>query len=172
MGMQTDVKSAHLNQSGFMVTDRTRVKALSIKGNANSVSTMEMFSTSAAPVAATYAQSGLVVTITKAAHGLTTGDSIGVSFTAGTGGTATDGNDIVTVINSSTFTVPNLNSRTISAGATCNYVTGGGIWLMTFDLTAGDTYQNYFLIPGEGVLAPKGVYVVMTSLAAATIFYG
>jgi hypothetical protein len=170
--MQTDVKSAHLNQTGFMVSGRVRVKALSVKGSESSISTMEVYSTSTAPVAATYAQTGLVVTITKTAHGLKTGDTIGVSFTAGTGGTSTDGNYVVTVLTSSTFTIPNLNVRTITAGATCNYVANGGVWLMSFNLVAGDTYQNYFPIPGEGVLAPNGVYVIMTNLAAATIFYG
>lgn len=170
--MQTDVKSAHLNASGFMVPSRTRIKSLSIRGSATLASQVDFFSTNATPVDATYAQSGTTVTITSTAHGLTTGAYVGIAYTSGTGGSAINGNYVITVTGTNTFTVTSLNSRTITSGAVCTYVINGGSWLMSFDLLSGDTYQNYFLFPGEGVLATQQVYAVLTNLGAATIFYG
>jgi len=87
MGFTTDVKQAHLNGSGFLVTGRTRVKGISYVGSATA-GHVALFDTLTAPVTtATYGRSGTTVTITQAAHGLTTGDVIGIDFAAGTGGT-------------------------------------------------------------------------------------
>jgi hypothetical protein len=168
MGMQTDVKAGTLVESGFVYTSRTRVKGISLKGGA-SAGLLEIFSTTAAPVSATYARSGTTVTVTKTAHGLSTGDQIGLSFATGTGGTATDGNYVVTRTGVDTFTITDINSGSITAGAACKY---GDCWIMTFRTVSGDTFLNYWLLPGEGILAPNGVYMVITNLTAASIFYG
>jgi hypothetical protein len=171
--MQTDVLSGHAHQSGFIIPQSpSRVKAVSIKGTATA-GQFDLFSTTTAPVSATYAQSGTTITVTKASHGLVTGDKIGIAFTEGTGGCATNGNYTVTYLTSSTFTVTSINSISITAGATCSYVTGNGaIWLLTFELTANDTYQNYFLLPGEGVRSPLTVYALMNNISVASVFYG
>ena len=170
MGMQTDVKQAHLNGSGIMVPFATRIKGISITGSA-SAGQIILFDAVTAPVTtATYGRSGTTVTITQAAHGLVTGQVIGIDFAAGTGGTATNGNYAVTVTNSSTFTVTDINSGSITAGATLVYSTGK--WLMTYDIAAGDTYNNAPFIPGEGVKASTGVYAYIANLAAANIYYG
>jgi hypothetical protein len=59
----------------------------------------------------------------------------------------------------------------ITAGAACRYVANGG-WLFSLDLISGDTYQNYQLFPGEGILAIQGIYSYMSSIAAVSIYYG
>lgn len=168
MTMQTDVLAGTLVESGFVCKNRTRVKGISLKGGA-SAGLLEIFSTTAAPVSATYARSGTTVTVTKTGHGLVTGDQIGLSFAIGTGGTATDGNYTVTRLTADTFTITDINSGSITAGAACKY---GDRWIMTYRTVAGDTFLNYWLLPGEGILAPNGVYLVITNLTAASIFYG
>ena len=168
MSMQTDVLAGTLVESGFVYKNRTRVKGISLKGGA-SAGLLEIFSTTAAPVSATYARSGTTVTVTKTGHGLVTGNQIGLSFASGTGGTATDGNYTVTRLTADTFTITDINSGSITAGAACKY---GDRWIMTYRTVAGDTFLNYWLLPGEGILAPNGVYMVLTNLTAASIFYG
>ena len=169
MTFQYDVKQAHINSSGFLVLGRSRVKGLSYVGSATA-GAVTLFDTTLAPVTtATYGRSGTTVTITHAAHGLATGDSIGVDFGAGTGGTATNGNYAVTVINSSTFTITDINSGSITAGASMAYATR---WLLTYDVSAGDYFNNAPVIPNDGVVARYGVYAYMQNLIAVNIFYG
>ena len=169
--MQTDVLSGHLHQSGFIITQaRSRVKGVSYKGTA-SAGQLDLFSTLTAPVAATYAQSTTTVTVTKSAHGLVTGDVIGIGFSLGTGGAAFSGNYIVTKLTDNTFTLTSPNAATITAGANCVYVVNGS-WLMTFESTAADTYQNYFLLPGQGVMSKQTVYAYMSNIDVVTVFYG
>jgi hypothetical protein len=129
-----------------------------------------LFDTLTAPVTtATYGRSGTTITVTQAAHGLTTGDVIGIDFSAGTGGTATNGNYAVTVLTSSTFTVTDINSGSITAGASMVYSTR---WLMSYDVSATDIFNNAPLIPEDGVVARVGVYAQMSNLTAVNIFYG
>ena len=169
MTFQYDVKQAHINASGFLVLGRTRVKGLSYVGTATAGS-VTLFDTTTAPITtATYGRSGTTVTVTQAGHGLATGDAIGIDFGAGTGGTATNGNYVVTVTNSSTFTLTDINSGSITAGASMVYATR---WLLTYDVSAGDTYNNAPLIPNDGVVARFGVYAYMPNLAAVNIYYG
>ena len=131
---------------------------------------LTLFDTLTAPVTtATYGRSGTTITVTQAAHGLTTGDVIGIDFAAGTGGTATNGNYAVTVLTSSTFTVTDINSGSITAGASMVYSTR---WLMSYDVSATDIFNNAPLIPEDGVVARVGVYAQMSNLTAVNIFYG
>ena len=168
--MQYDVKQAHINGSGILVPYATRIKGLSFTGSATA-GTLSLFDTVTAPITtATYGRSGTTVTITQSAHGLINGQVIGIDFAAGTGGTATNGNYAVTVTNSSTFTVTDINSGSITAGATMVYSTGK--WLVSYDVAAGDSYNNAPFIPGEGVKADTGVYAYITNLVAANIYYG
>ena len=168
--MQYDVKQAHLNQSGILVPFTTRIKGLSFTGSA-SAGTLTLFDTVTAPVTtATYGRVGTLITVTQATHGLSTGQVIGIDFGAGTGGTATNGNYAVTVTGTGTFTVTDINSGSITAGAAMVYSTGK--WLASYDVAAGDSYNNAPFIPGEGVKAITGVYAYMTNLAAANIYYG
>jgi hypothetical protein len=166
---QYDVKQAHINGTGFLVQGRSRVKAISFTGSATA-GYVSLFDTSTAPVTtATYGRSGTTVTVSSTGHGLSTGDAIGVDFGAGTGGTATNGNYTVTVTNANTFTITDINSGSITAGASMVYAAR---WLMTFDISAGDTYNNVSLIPGDGVVAFNGIYAQTSNIAAVNIFYG
>jgi hypothetical protein len=166
---QYDVKQAHINGTGFLVQGRSRVKAISFTGSATA-GYVSLFDTSIAPVTtATYGRSGTTVTVSSTGHGLSTGDAIGVDFATGTGGTATNGNYTVTVTNANTFTITDINSGSITAGASMVYAAR---WLMTFDISAGDTYNNVSLIPGDGVVAFNGIYAQTSNIAAVNIFYG
>ena len=166
---QTPVKQAHLNASGFMVLGRNRVKAISFTGSATA-GYVSLFDTAVAPVTtATYGRSGTTITVTLTAHGLTTGQVIGVDFAAGTGGTATNGNYAVTVTNSSTFTLTDINSGSITAGAAMVFANR---WLMTYDVAANDAYNNSPFIPDDGVIVTDGVYAQMSNVVACNIYYG
>jgi hypothetical protein len=166
---QTPVKQAHLNASGFMVLGRNRVKAISFTGSATA-GYVSLFDTTVAPVTtATYGRSGTTITVTLSAHGLTTGQTIGVDFAAGTGGTATNGNYLVTVTNSSTFTLTDINSGSITAGAAMVF---SSKWLMTYDVAASDSFNNSPFIPDDGVIATDGVYAQMSNIVACNIYYG
>ena len=166
---QTPVKQAHINTSGFMVLGRNRVKAISFTGSATA-GYVSLFDTTVAPVTtATYGRSGTTITVTLTAHGLTTGQVIGVDFAAGTGGTATNGNYAVTVTNSSTFTLTDINSGSITAGAAMVFASR---WIMTYDVAASDSFNNSPFIPDDGVIVTDGVYAQMSNVVACNIYYG
>ena len=169
MTMQFDVKQAHQDQSGFMVTYPTRVKGFSFTGGA-STGYATLFDTATAPVSAsvTYGRSGTTVTVTKTAHGLNTGDIIGIHFAAGTGGSATDGTYSVTKLTDNTFTVTDINSGTVSASPAAVYAVGK--WIMTQEVYA--TNSQTYTMPGEGIRVFTGVYIYISGLTATSIYYG
>ena len=169
MTMQTDVLAGTLIESGFIYKQRTRVKGVSVKGDGTNPGVLDIFDTVTAPVSATYARTGNLVTVTKNAHGLQTGNTVGLSFSAASGTAATDGNYTVTKLTDNTFTVTDLNSGTVAALTACSYASR---WIMTFRIDAGDAYVNYWLIPGQGILAQNGLYLQVTDLNAASVFYG
>jgi hypothetical protein len=66
----------------------------------------------------TYGRSGTTVTVTTAsAHGFSSGQSLNLTFSAGTGGTATSGTYSITVTGTTTFTITDASSGTITGGA-------------------------------------------------------
>jgi hypothetical protein len=167
MGFQFDVLSAHINASGQLVNGRTRLKAVIQIGTATA-GTVNMWDTTTAPVAVTYGRSGTTVTITKVAHGLVTGDVVGLTFGAGTGGTATNGNYSITKTGADTYTITDINSGSITAGAAASQ---GTRWLMSLD-TNNTSDVVPLLIPGDGIVARNGIYGQMTNQTGLTIFYG
>lgn len=171
MTMQYDVKQGHLNQSGFFVLGRNRVKGISYRGGG---ATLVLFDTTVAPVTSsvTYGRSGTTVTVTKVAHGLSTGAVVGIHFNNGTGGAATDGNYAITVTTADAFTITDINTGTITASPAAIYVSGANRWMMTYETNASDEFQNAPLIPGEGVLAVNGIYAYMSGIDGAQVFYG
>ena len=171
MGMQTDVKQGHLNQSGFFVLGRNRVKGVSFFGASG---TLVLFDSTAAPVTSsvTYGRSGTTVTVGKTAHGLTTGTIVGIHFVAGSGGSATDGNYAITVTTADAFTITDINTGTITGTPAAVYVSGANRWLLTYETHSTDEFQNAPIIPGEGVLAVNGIYAYMSAIDAAQIYYG
>ena len=166
--MQTDVKSGHLNNSGFVVLGRNRLKAVSMVGTATA-GTLDIFDTTTAPVSATYARSGTTITVTKSTHGLATGNVVGLAFATASGSSGTNGNYVITVTSTSTFTVTDINSGTIAAGTTAVYAP---LWVASYDTGASDLFGNFALIPGEGILVKNGIYLSMSSLLSANVYYG
>jgi hypothetical protein len=167
MAMQYDVLSAHINVTGQMIVGRNRVKGLVITNGA-SAGNLYLWDTTTAPVAATYARSsGGLITVTLNAHGLNTGDQVGLIFAAGTGGQGTTGNYVVTRTGANTYTVQDINAGAITAGAAALQ---GPRWLTSVDIAANEVVT--LLIPGEGMLATSGVYATVTNLTGVTIFYG
>jgi len=168
MTMQYDVKSSHLTGSGLMAAGRTRLKNLIYLGTGTAGS-VDIFDAVTAPVSATYARSGNIVTVTATAHGLTSGQNIGLTFAAAAGSSATAGNYIVTVTGANTFTVTDINSGTIAGGTACIYSTGR--WMTSYNTgTAVQPFQVIF--SGEGILAQLGIYAVVTNINYQTIQYG
>ena len=167
--MQTDVKAGHLNNTGFVLLGRTRLKALSVVGTATA-GTLDVFDTTTAPVTdATYARSGTTITVTKTAHGLVTGDVRGFSFATVSGSSATNGNYSITKTGANTFTLTDINSGTIAASTAMAYST---LCVNSYDVGAGDLFGNFALIPGEGILIQNGIYFIMTNITSANIYYG
>jgi hypothetical protein len=166
--MQTDVKSGHLNNSGFVVLGRNRLKAISTVGTATA-GTLDIFDTTTAPVSATYARNAAVITVTKVAHGLVTGDVIGITFATASGSSGTNGNYSVTRTGADTFTITDINSGTIAGGTAALYASR---WLASYDIGAGDLFGNFALIPGEGVLVQNGIYLSMSNITSANVYYG
>ena len=166
--MQTDVKSGHLNNSGFVVLGRNRLKAVSTVGSATA-GTLDIFDTTTAPVSATYERAATLITVTKTAHGLVTGDVIGLAFATASGTSGTNGNYSITRTGANTFTVTDINSGTIVAGTAVVYAS---LWVASYDVGATDVFGNFALIPGEGILVTNGIYLLMTNLLSANIYYG
>jgi hypothetical protein len=166
---QTPVKQAHLNGSGFMVMGRNRIKGISFTGTATA-GFVALFDTVTAPVTtATYGRSGTTVTVSATAHGLVTGDVIGIDFAAGTGGTATNGNYPITRVDANSFTLTDINTGSITAGAAMVY---SSKWLLSYDTSATDVFNNSPVIASDGVLAVNGIYAYMSNVATCNIYYG
>ena len=166
--MQTDVKSGHLNNTGFVVLGRTRLKAISTVGSATA-GTLDVFDTTTAPVSATYERAGTLITVTKNGHGLVTGNMVGLAFATASGTSGTNSNYIVTRINANTFSVTDINSGTVASGTAALYAS---LWIASYDIGATDVFGNFVLIPGEGVLIKNGIYLSMTNLTSANVYYG
>jgi hypothetical protein len=171
MTMQYDVKQGHLNQSGFFVLGRNRVKGVSFYGGGG---TLVLFDTTVAPVTSsvTYGRTGTLVTVAKTAHGLTTGTVVGIHFASGSGGAATDGNYVITVTTADAFTITDINTGNITGSPAAVYVSGENRRLITYETHASDEFQNAPLIPGEGVLAVNGIYAYMSGIDGAQVYYG
>ena len=168
MAMQYDVKTSHLSGTGLMVSGRVRLKNLIYLGT-GTAGGIDLFDTLTAPVAATYARSGYTVTVTSTAHGLVTGQNIGITFSAASSVSATAGNYIVTKLTADTFTITDLNTGTIAGGTACIFSTGK--WLGGYNTSTG-VQPFQVIVPGEGVLAQTGIYAVVTNIVFQTVTYG
>jgi hypothetical protein len=161
MTMQYDVKSAHNTVSGVAVNYRARLKGVLI-----SPSTAVTYNTSFCnnvSLSGTYDVPGSTTcTVTIANHGLSNGDRVYLNFTSGT---AQDEAYTVANVATNTFTV------TVASATTSGNVTMYPDILAEFDCSNGTSF--YTLIPGEGILAPNGIYVGIPNVAiTTTLFYG
>ena len=170
MAMQTDVKAAHLNASGILVVGRTRLRAIAGVASATA-GTVNLWDSTTAPTAATYARSTTTITVTLNAHGFVAGQTVGLVFSAASGVSATNGNYVIQTAATNTFTVTDINSGTIAASTVCA-VSGVGLWLTSYDTGATSTEVISTLIPGEGMLAQTGLYAQMTNQTGLTVYYG
>jgi hypothetical protein len=75
---------------------------------------------SSTATAGTYGRSGNTVTITMAGHGMSTGMVAALTFTGGTGGSATNGSYPITYVSSSQFTIIDSASGTITGSPACS----------------------------------------------------
>lgn len=165
--MQTGVKSAHLNSTGIAVLGRARLKGATLTCTAVA-GVVHLFDATAAATAITYERATTTVTVTHTSHGLVTGDVIGLAFTPASGVSATNGNYSITRVNANSYTIVDPNSGTIAAG------TGGFEayrWLASVD-TPAVAGMLYAMVPGEGILAVRGIVATMTNQTGLAIFYG
>ena len=161
MTTQYDVKSYHNSASGVAFAGRTRLKGVLI-----SPSTSVTYNTSFCDntsLSGTYDVPGTTTcTVTIANHGLSNGNRVYLNFTSGS---AQDEAYTVANVTTNTFTV------TVTSATTSGNVTMYPTILAEFDCSNGTSF--YTLIPGEGILAPNGIYVGIPNAAiTTTIFYG
>lgn len=166
MAMQYDVKSIHISAPSVAVGYRTRLKGAVVSSNTSAASRNTVFANNASQ-SGTYSRTTNTVTVTMANHGLATGDRVWLDFSAGTGGTATDNVYAVTVSNSTTFTVT--DSATGSITGNPDVVMYADI-LMEVDCYNPTAFN--VVIPGEGILANDGIFVGVVSNVTTTVFYG
>ena len=163
MGMQTDVKSQHImvGTSGLVYAGRTRLKG-AVVSNTTSGTPANVAFTSNVSIAGTYSVSTTTCTVTVATgHGLATGDRVLLVFT--TGGAATSPYTI-TVTGTTTFTV------TVASGSQSGNVSIYPYIMMEIDIT--NSVPVNVIVPGEGILAPNGIYCGVPTNIASTVFYG
>ena len=160
--MQYDVKSFHATASSLACNGRTRLKGV-ILSPSTSVTFNSAVVDTALSFTGTYDIPGSTTcTITIANHGLSSGDRIALNFTTGT---AVD--DVYTVVSTT------LNTFTITTASltTSGDVTMYPLLLTELDCSSGTAF--YTLIPGEGILATGGLYILLPSTSVTmTIFYG
>lgn len=111
----------------------------------------------AAPATGTYGRTGTLVTIAMTSHGMTTGQQANLTFSAGTGGTATSGSYLVTVIDANNFTITDSVSGTItgSPSVTRNiYVRASGNVSSITDNGVGNYTVNFATAMPDANYAP------------------
>lgn len=167
MTMQYDVKGSKLAGSGFLVSGRVRLKQYAFLGN-GTAGGVELFDCDTAPTSVTYARSGNTITVTHNAHGYSAGQSIGLSFSAASGSSGTNGNYVIQTVATNTYTVTDINSGTIAGGTAA---VEGQRWLIGSSTSTG-VQPFQVLIPGEGILCLTGVYAVCTNVTSVSIIYG
>ena len=161
MGMQYDVKSAHATTAGLVVDYRTRLKGAIISANATAAARNTIFADNVTQLGTYNIPTSTTCTVTIANHGLATGDRVWLNFTSGT---AVDNIYSVTVTGDNTFTI-----------TTALLTTSGNVTMYANILLEVDSYNPTafnVIIPGEGILAPTGIFVGLVANVTATVFYG
>lgn len=159
--MQTDVKSYHNTVSGVAYNGRTRLKGV-VMSPSTSVTFNTAFCDNISQTGTYNVPGTAVCTVTIANHGLSNGNRVYLDFTSGT---SLDEVYTVSNVTTSTFTV------TVASATTNGSVTMYPSILAEFDCSSGTAY--YTFIPGEGILAPNGIYVGIPNVSiTTTIFYG
>jgi hypothetical protein len=169
MTMQYDVRTSKVQGVGFLFVGRVRLKQATIIGN-GTAGYVDFFDTTTAPTAATYGRSGTTVTVTKTAHGLNTGDKVGIAYVAASNVSPVSGNYTITRVDADNFTITDLNSGTIATSTVCTY-TSNGAWVL--GINTGTNLQPYqVLLPGEGILCQNGIYANSSNITSTQVTYG
>jgi len=98
------------------------------------------------PATGTYGRSGTLVSVALTAHGMTTGQIANLTFSAGTGGTATSGSYAVTVVDANNFTIVDSVSGSITGSPSVtrnNYIRASGNVSSITDNGVGDYTVNF-----------------------------
>ena len=162
MTMQYDVKSFHATASTLAYGDRTRLKGVVISPIASTTFNSCVVDTAGALTGTYDIPGSTTCTVTIANHGLSNGDRVGFNFTSGT---AVDDSYEVANVTTNTFTI------TTASLTTSGNVTMYPNVLIEIDCSSGTSF--YTLIPGEGILAQEGLFVLLPSTSVTmTIFYG
>ena len=162
MAMQYDVKSFHATASTLAYGDRTRLKGVVISPVTSTTFNSCVVDTAGALTGTYDIPGSTTCTVTIANHGLSNGDLVGLNFTSGT---AVDDSYTVSNVTTNTFTV------TTASLTTSGDVTLYPKILVELDSSSGTAY--YTLIPGEGILATGGLFILLPSVnVSMTIFYG
>jgi hypothetical protein len=161
MGMQYDVKSAHLTTSGVAFSDRIRLKGAVLSPTTTAAKNV-IFANNVAQNGTYDIPGSTVCTVTITNHGLSNGARIWVDFTSGSG--TTDNVYVVANASANTFTI-----------TTASLTTNGNVSVYSDVLMEADCYNPTafnVIIPGEGILADDGIYVGIPANVSATVFYG
>ena len=162
MAMQYDVKSFHASASSLAYNGRTRLKGVVLSPSTSVTFNSCVVDTSGALTGTYDIPGSTTCTVTIANHGLSNGDRVGFNFTSGT---AVDDSYVVANVTTNTFTI------TTATLTTSGNVTMYPKVLTELDCSSGTSF--YTLIPGEGVLALEGLFVLLPSTSVTmTIFYG
>lgn len=106
------------SESTFFVTDTQITDGLIKVGRYNWADIVEFMTLNVPDQISTYLQSGTTVTVTKANHGMQTGQMV---YLQGRVFPATDQAVSITYVDNNTFTATVTDSATISAGTSCHY---------------------------------------------------
>jgi len=162
MAMQYDVKSFHATASSLAYNGRARLKGVVLSPSTSVTFNSCVVDTSGALTGTYDIPGSTTCTVTIANHGLSNGDRVGFNFTSGT---AVDDSYVVANVTTNTFTI------TTASLTTSGNVTMYPKVLTELDCSSGTSF--YTLIPGEGILAQEGLFVLLPSTSVTmTIFYG
>ena len=162
MAMQYDVKSFHATVSGLAYNGRNRLKGVVLSPSTSTTFNSCVVDTAGALTGTYDIPGSTTCTVTIANHGLSNGDVVGLNFTSGT---AVDDSYTVSNVTTNTFTV------TTASLTQSGNVTMYPKVLVELDCSTGTSF--YTLIPGEGILATEGLFILLPSTSVTmTIFYG
>ena len=131
------------------------------------------------PTAGTYGRTGTLVTIAMTGHGMTTGQVANLTFSAGTGGTATSGSYAVTVIDVDNYTITDSVSGTITgspsvtrntfirASGNVSSITDNGVGDYTVNFATAMQDANYS-IAGTARRDTVGNHTMMLAVSQTT----
>ena len=160
--MQYDVKSQYATASGLIIPFRTRLKAFLFGSATTSPGVVGMYDDSA--ISGTYTRSTTTATVTAQNHGLIVGEYAYIDWSGGTNPTD-NFYRVLTVTNADTFTVAVADTGDASGNA----LVYNNVMVISKVTTANDVYN---IIPGEGILAQKGIRIYLENSVTATIYYG